>query len=98
MSLNGDRDAVEKLVDAALASLEANRARIDDLNVYPVPDGDTGTNLTMTMRYSHLAPSHHREAIRVLDSAYTPTPETSQPKASASVNCTLTAHSDSACL
>jgi dihydroxyacetone kinase-like predicted kinase len=35
---------------AALASLEANRRRIDDLNVYPVPDGDTGTNLTMTVR------------------------------------------------
>ena len=50
MSLNGDREAVEKLVDGALASLEANRARIDDLNVYPVPDGDTGTNLTMTVR------------------------------------------------
>jgi uncharacterized protein len=48
--LNGDREVVEKLVDAALAALEANRARIDDLNVYPVPDGDTGTNLTMTMR------------------------------------------------
>jgi fatty acid kinase len=48
--LNGDREVVEKLVDAALASLEANRARIDDLNVYPVPDGDTGTNLTMTVR------------------------------------------------
>ena len=47
---NGDREVVEKLVDAALASLEANRARIDDLNVYPVPDGDTGTNLTMTVR------------------------------------------------
>src|SRR3954462_13633441 len=50
MSLNGDREAMQKVVDAALASLEANRARIDDLNVYPVPDGDTGTNLTMTMR------------------------------------------------
>src|SRR6266852_9105119 len=50
MSLNGDLDAVRKVVDAALASLEANRARIDDLNVYPVPDGDTGTNLTMTVR------------------------------------------------
>ena len=48
--LNGDREAVEKLVGGALASLEANRARIDDLNVYPVPDGDTGTNLTMTVR------------------------------------------------
>ena len=31
-------------------TLEANRQRIDDLNVYPVPDGDTGTNLTLTVR------------------------------------------------
>src|SRR6476660_328274 len=50
MSLNGDLVAMQKVVDAALASLEANRARIDDLNVYPVPDGDTGTNLTLTVR------------------------------------------------
>ena len=35
---------------AALANLEANRQRLDDLNVYPVPDGDTGTNLTLTVR------------------------------------------------
>ena len=34
----------------ARASIEANRRRIDDLNVYPVPDGDTGTNLTLTVR------------------------------------------------
>ena len=33
-----------------LANLEANRQRLDDLNVYPVPDGDTGTNLTLTVR------------------------------------------------
>src|SRR6059058_1378418 len=50
MNLNGDLELVRKLVDVALASLEANRARIDDLNVYPVPDGDTGTNLTLTLR------------------------------------------------
>jgi DAK2 domain fusion protein YloV len=50
MTVNSDLEAVQVLVDAALASLEANRGRIDDLNVYPVPDGDTGTNLTMTMR------------------------------------------------
>jgi DAK2 domain fusion protein YloV len=48
--LNGDLAAVQKVVGSALASLEANRNRIDDLNVYPVPDGDTGTNLTMTVR------------------------------------------------
>lgn len=45
-----DLAAVTELARAALASLEASRRRIDDLNVYPVPDGDTGTNLTLTMR------------------------------------------------
>jgi DAK2 domain fusion protein YloV len=40
----------KELGQAALATLEANRHRIDDLNVYPVPDGDTGTNLTLTAR------------------------------------------------
>ena len=32
------------------AALEARRAEIDELNVFPVPDGDTGTNLTLTVR------------------------------------------------
>jgi DAK2 domain fusion protein YloV len=50
VSLNGDLEALQHVVDGALASLEASRERIDDLNVYPVPDGDTGTNLTMTVR------------------------------------------------
>jgi len=45
-----DRERVRELAHGALASLERNRQRIDDLNVYPVPDGDTGTNLTMTAR------------------------------------------------
>ena len=35
---------------AAEAALERNRARLDDLNVYPVPDGDTGTNMLLTVR------------------------------------------------
>jgi DAK2 domain fusion protein YloV len=43
-------DAARVLARASLANLEANRRRIDDLNVYPVPDGDTGTNLTLTAR------------------------------------------------
>src|SRR4051795_10035297 len=59
-----DIDVVRRLVDAALASLEANRARIDDLNVYPVPDGDTGTNLTMTVRALVDAVDHTSAASR----------------------------------
>jgi hypothetical protein len=43
-------ERVQELARAALASLERNRQRIDDLNVYPVPDGDTGTNMTLTAR------------------------------------------------
>ena len=43
-------DRTRELARSALASLEANRRRINDLNVYPVPDGDTGTNLAETVR------------------------------------------------
>ena len=50
MSAEADLERVRGLVGAALASLETSRGRIDDLNVYPVPDGDTGTNLTLTVR------------------------------------------------
>jgi len=39
-----------ELAESSLAWLEASRQRINDLNVYPVPDGDTGTNLTLTVR------------------------------------------------
>ena len=36
------------LVGAKL--LEQNRAKVDALNVFPVPDGDTGTNMSLTMQ------------------------------------------------
>ncbi|HEX4930140.1 MAG TPA: DAK2 domain-containing protein, partial [Gaiellaceae bacterium] len=45
-----DLERAKELGHAALATLEANRRRIDDLNVYPVPDGDTGTNMRDTAR------------------------------------------------
>jgi uncharacterized protein len=45
-----DHDVALALSRAALSSLERSRRRIDDLNVYPVPDGDTGTNMTLTVR------------------------------------------------
>jgi uncharacterized protein len=50
VTAQADLELVRGLVGAALASLETSRGRIDDLNVYPVPDGDTGTNLTQTVR------------------------------------------------
>jgi DAK2 domain fusion protein YloV len=44
------RQRARELVAGARAAIEASRRHIDDLNVYPVPDGDTGTNLTLTVR------------------------------------------------
>lgn len=35
---------------AASANLEANIAAVNALNVFPVPDGDTGTNMSLTLR------------------------------------------------
>lgn len=37
------------MITTGAALLERNKALIDSLNVFPVPDGDTGTNMTMTM-------------------------------------------------
>ncbi len=34
---------------AAAARLESQKERINELNVFPVPDGDTGTNMTLTI-------------------------------------------------
>jgi DAK2 domain fusion protein YloV len=38
------------LVEAGLAELEARREEVNDLNVFPVADGDTGDNMVLTLR------------------------------------------------
>ena len=47
--------------------LEKNAAEIDALNVFPVPDGDTGTNMLLTMRSTleeaYRAPDHSTSAV-----------------------------------
>ncbi len=44
------REQAILLVRGALDAIEAERQFVNDLNVYPVPDGDTGTNLALTVR------------------------------------------------
>ena len=39
-----------RVISSAYASLEARRQEVNDLNVFPVADGDTGDNMSMTMR------------------------------------------------
>ena len=40
---------LREMVLAGTALLEKNREKVDALNVFPVPDGDTGTNMSLTM-------------------------------------------------
>ena len=40
----------KRVVAAALAELENRRQEVNDLNVFPVADGDTGDNMALTMR------------------------------------------------
>ena len=40
----------KEMVLAGASLLERNREAIDALNVFPVPDGDTGTNMSLTMK------------------------------------------------
>src|SRR3954464_12228247 len=39
-----------RAVASAYAELEGRRQEVNDLNVFPVADGDTGDNMTMTLR------------------------------------------------
>ena len=60
-SLNGQD--LRGMMATATSWLEKSAANIDALNVFPVPDGDTGTNMLLTMR------SSVEEAYRAPDSS-----------------------------
>jgi hypothetical protein len=48
-----DGQALKKLVEAGLVWLRANQQLVNSLNVFPVPDGDTGTNMVLTMQSAY---------------------------------------------
>ncbi len=50
MSRTLDVALLERWAAAAVAALEGHRAEIDRINVFPVADRDTGTNMLLTMR------------------------------------------------
>jgi hypothetical protein len=62
-----DGPGFKRLVKAGLAWLQHHQAAINALNVYPVPDGDTGTNMVLTMRsaWSEIADSPQDNVGRV---------------------------------
>ncbi|MGD9567186.1 MAG: DAK2 domain-containing protein [Sedimentibacter sp.] len=45
-----DNVTFKKMLLGAAANLENNKAIVDSLNVFPVPDGDTGTNMNLTVQ------------------------------------------------
>ena len=44
-----DAILLKKMFLSAAQALDAKKEWINELNVFPVPDGDTGTNMTMTI-------------------------------------------------
>jgi DAK2 domain fusion protein YloV len=48
-----DGQVLKKLVEAGLTWLRANQQMVNSLNVFPVPDGDTGTNMVLTMQSAY---------------------------------------------
>ena len=49
MITNIDGKTLKKMFLAGAKNLEAKKEWINELNVFPVPDGDTGTNMTLTI-------------------------------------------------
>ncbi len=58
-------EVLSKCFIAGAKNLEANKDYINELNVFPVPDGDTGTNMTMTV----MSAARALDALEVLDMA-----------------------------
>jgi len=53
VNLACDGQLFKRLVGAGLGWLEQNQDRVNNSNVFPVPDGDTGTNMVFTMRKAY---------------------------------------------
>ena len=49
MVQNIDAAVFQRMMIHAHAAINAQKQPINDLNVFPVPDGDTGTNMSLTI-------------------------------------------------
>jgi DAK2 domain fusion protein YloV len=48
-----DGQGLKQLVEAGMTWLRTNQQMVNSLNVFPVPDGDTGTNMLLTMQAAY---------------------------------------------
>ncbi len=69
LSLEGylDGQGLKRLLEAGMLWLKANQQLVNSLNVFPVPDGDTGTNMLLTMQaaYNEIARSDEKNIGKV---------------------------------
>ena len=61
MRQNIDGAAYRRMIISAAAALENNKQPINELNVFPVPDGDTGTNMSLTLNAAARELAKHEE-------------------------------------
>jgi DAK2 domain fusion protein YloV len=71
-TLTCDGQGLKQAARAGLAWLEKHYEKVNALNVFPVPDGDTGTNMLLTMRsaWKEIANSEETHAARVAKLIY----------------------------
>jgi hypothetical protein len=79
-----DAAAVRRWCAAGLAALRRHQVEIDQLNVYPVPDGDTGTNLVLTFTSAWQALVAEPESLTTADGA---PPETDADRLARILRC-----------
>ena len=68
MSVNINVTLFKKMVINGAINLKNNHKEVDELNVFPVPDGDTGTNMSMTVM-SGVTELNNIESSSIVDTA-----------------------------
>ena len=68
MSVSINVTLFKKMVINGAINLKNNHKEVDELNVFPVPDGDTGTNMSMTVM-SGVTELNNIESSSIVDTA-----------------------------
>lgn len=58
------------LIESGIKNLDKHRNIVNDLNVFPVPDGDTGTNMVMTLKYGYEAIKNRNASLTEVISSF----------------------------
>ena len=62
-------DLLKAMILNGAAAIENHKKEINELNVFPVPDGDTGTNMSLTMNAAAAALNENKPGLKVSKAA-----------------------------